>query len=304
MTTSSRVGQMQPVDAHGNPLCLMQIHAHPDDEASKGAGTNARYATAGVRTILVCCTGGEAGDVLNEALNTNEVRDNLAAVRRLELEASAAILKYDELYWLGYHDSGMPDTEVNARPDNFANAPIEEAVERLVRLIRLERPHVLLAYDEDREWYPHPDHIQVHVVSVEAFRAAGDAERYPLAGEPWAPSKLYFSGFAPTRIIALHEKFLEHNLESPFVQWIEHIPTTVPNFDTRVDITDFLGYRRRALEAHATQVAPDSFWLQLPDEVLADVFGADEYVLAETLVEVERDADGIERDLFSGVRAS
>lgn len=294
---------MKQVDRNGDALCLMQVHAHPDDEASKGAGTNARYATEGVRTVLVCCTGGEAGEVLNSALNTDEVRNNLAVVRRQELEASATILKYDAVHWLGYHDSGMPDTEVNERPDNFANAPLDEAVGRLVSLIRSERPQIMLAYDEDREWYPHPDHIQVHVISVAAFHAAGDPSQFPEAGEPWAPSKLYFSGFAPARILALHELFIANGLESPFVEWLDHIPATSPQFDTHIDIRDYLGFRRRALQAHATQVAPDSFWLQLPDELLADVFGNDEFVLAASLVDVERDSEGIERDLFSGVRA-
>ncbi len=289
-------------DLAGNPLCLMQIHAHPDDEASKGAGTNVRYSEEGVRTILVCCTGGEAGDVLNDALKTEAVQNDLAAVRRRELEASVEILKYDHLYWLGYHDSGMPETEVNARPDNFANAPLDEAVERLVRIIRSERPQVLIAYDEDREWYPHPDHIQVHMVSVQAFHDAGDPTRFPNAGAPWTPSKLYFSGFAPERIIALHQRFIDHGLESPFEEWIDSIPEYTPKFDTSIDIGPYMGHRRRALQAHATQVAPDSFWLQLPDEQLADIFGFDEYVLGESRVVVERDESGIERDLFSGIR--
>ncbi len=293
---------MSPKDLNGDPLCLMQIHAHPDDEASKGAGTNVRYSNEGVRTVLVCCTGGEAGEVLNESLNTSDVRDNLAEVRKRELEASVEILQYDKLYWLGYHDSGMPETEVNAREDNFANADLEEATGRLVQLIRQERPQVLIAYDEDRGWYPHPDHIQVHVVSVRAFDAAGDPAQYPELGEPWTPQKLYFSGFAPEKFLRLHEIFLSHGLESPFAEWIEKIPATSPEFGTAIDIRDYLSYRRRALSAHATQVAPDSFWLQLPDEVIADVFGDDQYVLGESRVTVERDAFGIERDLFSGMR--
>src|SRR6478735_11537602 len=134
-------------------LCLLQVHAHPDDEASKGAGTTAKYAAEGVRNVLVCCTGGEAGDILNPAVDTPEVRANLFDVRMTELRESVDALGYAALYMLGYHDSGMPDTETNARPDNFANAPLDEAVERFVRIIRAERPQVIITYHEDRNWY-------------------------------------------------------------------------------------------------------------------------------------------------------
>ena len=59
---------MVPADSHGTPLCLLTVHAHPDDEASKGAPTLARYHSEGVRTVLVCCTGGEEGDLHNPSL--------------------------------------------------------------------------------------------------------------------------------------------------------------------------------------------------------------------------------------------
>src|SRR5438270_4305743 len=160
------------------PLCLMTVHAHPDDEASKGSATVAKYAAEGIRTVLVCCTGGEAGDILNPAVDTPEVRANLAAIRMEELEASVRAIGYSKHYMLGYHDSGMPDTETNTRADNFANAPMDEAVGRLVRLIRAERPQVIMTYGDDRKFYPHPDHIKVHEISVEAFDAAGDPDRY------------------------------------------------------------------------------------------------------------------------------
>jgi mycothiol S-conjugate amidase len=135
---------MPPLDVAANPLCLVSVHAHPDDEASKGAGTVARYAAEGIRAALVCCTGGEEGEILNPAADTPEVRADLQAVREAELRASADAIGYARVYLLGYRDSGMPDTEANARPDNFANAPLDEAVGRLVAVIRRERPQVLV----------------------------------------------------------------------------------------------------------------------------------------------------------------
>src|SRR6185369_14106624 len=118
--------------------CLLQVHAHPDDEASKGAGTTAKYAAEGVHNVLVCCTGGEAGDILNPAVEHPGTPEQMHEMRMAELAESVRVL--------GYADSGMPDTETNARPDNFANAPMEEAVGRLVRVIRAERPQVIITY--------------------------------------------------------------------------------------------------------------------------------------------------------------
>ena len=110
-------------------LCLLQVHAHPDDEASKGAGTTAKYAAEGVRNVLVCCTGGEAGDILNPAVDTPRSRANAARGAHGRARARASTRSATtSLHLLGYHDSGMPDTETNARPDNFANAPLDEAV--------------------------------------------------------------------------------------------------------------------------------------------------------------------------------
>ena len=121
-------------------LCLLCVHAHPDDEASKGAPTVARYHAEGVRTVLVCCTGGEEGDILNPAMDTPEVRADIGRVRRDELEAATEIIGYDETVLLGYRDSGMPESEANARPESFAQAPLDEAVGRLVAVIRRGAP--------------------------------------------------------------------------------------------------------------------------------------------------------------------
>ena len=54
-------------------LRLMAVHAHPDDEASKGAATLARYVDEGHRVLVVTLTGGERGDILNPAMDTPEV---------------------------------------------------------------------------------------------------------------------------------------------------------------------------------------------------------------------------------------
>jgi len=287
-------------------LCLLQIHAHPDDEASKGAGTTAKYAAEGVRNVLVCCTGGEAGDILNPAVDTPEVREHLYDVRMAELQASVDALGYDALHLLGYHDSGMPDTETNARPDNFANAPLDEAVERFVRIIRAERPQVIITYRDEQNFYPHPDHIRTHVISGPAFDAAGDPDKYPDAGDPWQPSKLYYVSWSIARVKALHQAYLDRGEESAYASWFERGFDTdrQDEFTTLIDVSDYLAKRRAALLAHRTQVDPEGHWMRLPDDVIRKVFPWEEFQLARSLVDTGVAEGEYEDDLFAGLRTA
>jgi mycothiol S-conjugate amidase len=289
-----------------SPLCLLAVHAHPDDEASKGPGTIARYHAEGVRTVLVCCTGGEEGDILNPALDLPEIKADIAAVRMGELAAAASVIGYDEVVMLGYRDSGMPDTEANARPDCFARAPLDEAVGRLVAVIRHERPQIIVTYGDDQRGYPHPDHLRVHEISVIAFDAAGDPSLYPDAGEPWTPLKLYYVGWSGARVVAMHEKFVELGLDSPFdAAWLERASANTSEYTTMIDVSGYGDVRREALLAHATQVDPTSpFWFGLPPEVARTVHPVDEYILARSAVGPAGglDGSGVEDDLFAGVR--
>src|SRR3954452_15488997 len=203
-------------------LSLLSVHAHPDDEASKGAATVATLAAEGVKTVLVCCTGGEAGDILNPAMDLEEVKSRLGEVGMEELDASVAVIGYEVLELLGYRDSGMPDSEHNAHPECFAQAPLDEAVGKLVQLIRTHKPHVIITYGDDQRGYPHPDHLRVHDISVIAFDDAGAPDKSPELGEPWQPLKMYYSTWSRARMVAMHEKFLELGLESPYdAKWFD-----------------------------------------------------------------------------------
>ena len=288
--------------------CLLTVHAHPDDEASKGAGTVARYHAEGVHTVLVCCTDGAEGEILNPALDTPEVRADIAAVRRRELDDATAVIGYDEVVMLGYRDSGMAGSEANDNPDCFAAAPLDEATGRLVAIVRRTRPQAMVIYGDDQSGYPHPDHLRVHEAGLAAFRAAGDAARYPDAGPAHQPAKLYYSIHSAARFRAIHDKFVELGIESPFdddwrARW-DKMPDEVPT--TVVDIAGYTRVRREALLAHATQVDPTSkFWFGLPPEVMETIQPHDDYRLA-----LVGEADGtvrepppdvVETDLFAGV---
>jgi mycothiol S-conjugate amidase len=278
--------------------CLLSIHAHPDDEASKGAPTVAKYKTEGVRAVLVTCTGGEEGDILNPAMDRPEIRADLAAVRKRELEVASALIGYDEVVLLGYRDSGMPDSEANARPDAFANAELDEAVARLVKIIRRERPQVILTYGDDQQGYPHPDHLRVHDISLPAFELSGDQSYRPDLGEPFTPLKMYYSVWSRARVEATHEKFVELGLESPFSDdWFTR-PSQDDRVTTSIDIGPWFDVRLEALLAHATQVDPDSaFWFGLPRDIARTVHPFEDYILAHSRVETSVP----ETDLFAGI---
>ena len=300
--TSPRLRQAPATAYRGavtDQLCILSVHAHPDDESSKGAGTIARYHAEGARTVLVCCTGGEEGDILNPAMERPEVRENLHEFRMAELARAAEIIGYRQVVLLGYRDSGMPDSESNQHPDCFASADLDEAVGRLVRHIREVRPHILITYEDEQLGYRHPDHLRVNEISVLAFDRAGDPDAYPEMGQPWQPLKMYYTVWSRARMLAMHEKFQELGLESPFDdKWLQR-PSRDDRITTTIDISEYADVRRDALLAHATQIDPDSpFWFGLPPEVARTIHPFDEYELARSLVDTELPED----DLFAGIR--
>jgi len=284
-------------------LRLMAVHAHPDDESSKGAATMARYVAEGVDVHVVTCTGGERGSILNPGLQHDvEVLDNLADVRRREMDAARAILGVRQ-DWLGWVDSGLPEGDpLPPLPDGcFGLMDVGVAAEPLVRLIRSFRPQVMTTYDENGG-YPHPDHVMCHKISMHAFDAAGDASAYPDAGEPWAPQKIYYNQtFTKARTTALHEAMLAAGLESPYAEWLKNWEDREErNITTRVPCGDFFEVRDRALLAHATQVDPDGAWFHCPLDLQRAVWPTEDYELAMSVIAVGDDED----DLFAGVRES
>lgn len=295
-------------------LCVLTVHAHPDDEASKGAPTLAMYHARGVRTVLVCCTGGEEGDLQNpglrepgqpfHGLTPEQEKALLTAMRPDELRRSAEIIGFDRVEMLGYRDSGMVDTPPNEHPDCFHQAPIDEAVERLVRVIRDERPQVIITYGDDQKGYPHPDHIRVHDISVLAWERAGDPDWYPEAGAPWQPSKMYYSVWSKARLIAIHEGMLRLRGESPFDQaWLDR-PGADERITTKLKIGDYLWARSGALRAHATQVDPkEGWWFGLDDHQLAEVWPWEEWILARSTVGIPPEGE-YEDDMFVGIAAT
>jgi mycothiol S-conjugate amidase len=283
-------------------LRLMCVHAHPDDESSKGAATMARYVSEGVDVLVVSCTGGERGDILNPALeNDPALLRDMPEVRRHEMAEAARILgvKHE---WLGFVDSGLPEGDpLPPLPEGcFGLEPLHTAAEPLVRLVRSFRPHVMTTYDENGG-YPHPDHIMCHTVSMEAYDAAADPERYPHAGEPWAVSKIYYNQtFTRGRIMAFHKAFLEEGVESPYAEWIDSWgeDREEREITTRVECADWFETRDRALLAHRTQVDPTGAWFRASMEMQRRLWPTEDFELAQSRIEVSVPED----DLFAGLR--
>jgi mycothiol S-conjugate amidase len=286
-------------------LRLLAVHAHPDDESSKGAATMVRYARGGADVLVATLTGGERGDILNQAMDRPEVRANLPRIRREEMARAREILGVRQEF-LGFVDSGLPEGDPPpALPDGcFALQKLEDAAEPLVRLVREFRPHVMLTYDENGG-YPHPDHVKCHEVTIEAFDAAADPDRYPGCGAPWQPLKLYyFATFHRARFTALHEEMERRGLESPYAEWLaewaEEPPKgrAAPAITTRVPCAEYFTVRDQALLAHATQIDPESTWFACPPEVAAAAWPTEDYRRARSLVDTELAED----DLFAGIR--
>ncbi len=282
----------------------MAVHAHPDDESSKGAATMAKYVAEGVDVLVVTCTGGERGHVLNPKLDRPEVWADIANIRRAEMDAARAILGVEQA-WLGFVDSGLPEGDpLPPLPEGcFALQELDAAAGPLVRLMREFRPHVVTTYDE-QGGYPHPDHIMCHQVSVAAFEAAGDPQRYPELGEPWQPLKLYYDvGFSRAKIKALHEWILAAGLVSPYEGWMDrwqHREDRGSQITTRVHCAEYFPVRDDALRAHATQIDPDGFWFQVPMEIQQNAWPTEDFQLARTHI----DAPLPESDLFAGIRGT
>ncbi len=280
---------------------LLAIHAHPDDESSKGGGTYARYAGDGARVMIVSCTGGERGDIQNPSLGARAMADrDMAGLRRIEMQRAREVLGVEHR-WLGYLDSGLPEEGESVPPLAFSVIPLEISAEPLVAIIREFRPQVVHTYDETGG-YPHPDHIRTHEVAMFALDAAADPERYPHAGAPWTVSKVYFDRvFSTARATAVHARLTELEPDSERTAALAEILGWMGErgggATTRIDVGEWLDERDSALRAHSSQVPDDSPFFFWPNDLQRDVWPWEEFERERSLVE----ADVPETDLFAGI---
>ena len=280
---------------------LLSVHAHPDDESSKGAGTAARYVSEGHRVRIVTCTGGERGDVLNPKLHGDEeLAARLVEARREEMAAAVGALGVEHV-WLGFVDSGLPEGDpLPPLPEgSFATLDLEETTPALVAQLREFRPHVVITYNEEGG-YPHPDHIMTHRLTMAALDAAQDPVYRPDLGEPWEVSKVYYDvSFSMSRMMAFHEAMLAAGIDSPFKDWVESRDERRNQrpVHARIHVSDYFTQRDDALRAHASQIDPEGWFFSIPREIERDVWPWEEFELAYSAVPVRE----MEESLFEGV---
>ncbi|MBA3030351.1 MAG: hypothetical protein FP816_16285 [Desulfobacteraceae bacterium] len=275
---------------------LLAVHAHPDDESIGTGGILAKYASLGVKTVVVYGTRGEEGDILNPEFVAPGPDMPMENIRGSELENALKVLGVSKHFCLGYRDSGMVGTPANENPASFNRADLEEATAKLVDIIREIRPHVLVTYNE-RGGYGHPDHVMTHRVTVLAFDKSGDPGYKGFDnGNAWQPSKLYYTATPLERIKKRFQMAIDRGekprMNPEFLGTPEHLITTV------IDVSQFIPTKFEALACHTSQMGPNSFFRQLPPDQIADYFGHEYYVCAKGCLGPE----GKETDLFEGIR--
>ncbi|MCP4964301.1 MAG: hypothetical protein GY926_03610 [bacterium] len=278
---------------------LLAFHAHPDDEVTSTGGTLAKYAAAGEQVVVVTATDGAEGEVHNYD-NADEIKQRLPEVRAQEIADALEILGVPRHEFLGYRDSGMMGDPANKHPDCFWAADFDEAVGKMVKLIRHYQPEVMTIYDPFGG-YGHPDHIQVHRVGLAAFYAARDLGRYPLEdGEvEWAPAKLYWTAWPRSRVRA----FADAQLEQGTIDKSTHERMAAAGFPDEqvtawIDVSDRWKQKEAAWKAHRTQIPEDWFLLNVPDSVQAEVLGLEAFARIASSVACTSTED----DLFAGLR--
>ena len=244
---------------------LLAILAHPDDESFGPGGTLAKYAREGVDVHIAIATDGAAGSV---AEGFEGKRAELALVRAVELETAVSILGAT-LHTLGYRDSGYINDPANDHPDAFINCDLDEAIGRVVQLIRQIQPQVVITHDETGGYF-HPDHIQCWRITTAAFSAAADPAQYPEIGPaPYEPKRLYYTAF-PNRWVKLFVFLARLRRQDPTKMGRnKDIDMTRLGMDPRklhtvINYQDYWTVKREASAAHASQGGGGGFFRRIP----------------------------------------
>ena len=91
-----------------NPMRLLGVFAHPDDEAFCAGGTFAKYVAAGAEVMVISATRGEAGQIRSARAATRQM---LAQVREQELQQACQRLGIQHAVCLDYADGRLQDVE-------------------------------------------------------------------------------------------------------------------------------------------------------------------------------------------------
>jgi N-acetyl-1-D-myo-inositol-2-amino-2-deoxy-alpha-D-glucopyranoside deacetylase len=307
-------------------LTLMTTHAHPDDETIGTGGLMATAVRQGRRVVLVTCTRGEMGEIVVQEMDTPDNHRRLGEIRAGELEKAMGALGVTEWDNLGYRDSDMMGRAGNRDPRCFWQADIDEAIGRMVWMVRRFRPDVMTTYNEFGG-YGHPDHIRTHVVGTGAFERAGDPAWYPeqLAPEyagtgasvdegglaPWAPAKLYQQAIPRSVRMAMNERMKALGERTFWMPPEDATPEQIAEFEANlekmlvpdeaitawVDISDAIDARWDATKAHVTQISDKNPFVRFGRDSWRDFWSKEAYIRVQSRVP----APDQETDLFEGL---
>ena len=257
---------------------LLAVFAHPDDEAFGTGGSLSRYAAKGVKTVLVCATRGEVGEISDPSYATPET---LGQVREGELHCAAETMGVAEVVFLGYRDSGMAGTPENQDPRAFINAPAEEVIAALVGVIRRVRPQVVVTF-EPNGGYGHPDHIAIHKHTVAAFHNAADATYHAELGKPYQAQRLFYTAIPRSfflemkaQLEALGEDTSEfERFDEPSNGWPDE------KINVSLDVSATVEQKWQALTCHRTQFGPGNLFRRLPEPLVKKMMSREYFSMA------------------------
>ena len=295
-------------DALREQRTLLAVLAHPDDESFGIGGTLAKYAAEGVHVVLACATMGEAGEIKDPGMGTEE---QLAEIRERELRCACDVLGISELHLLGYRDSGMAGTPDNDDPRALVQADPAEVVGKIVRVMRQVRPQVVVTFEEGGG-YGHPDHMAIHRHTVAAFHAAGDSSQYPehLAVElspepaeglePYLPQKLYFTALPRRFFRGLAQHLNDMGLDLSRFGDFDWESMGVPDelCIAEIDVGAYVDIKLQAFQCHRSQLSPNGPFSLIPPEIQQGFMSTECFSLSGSRLEP---GQGPGTDLFAGV---
>lgn len=250
---------------------LVAIFAHPDDETFGVGGTMASFADRGVPVTMVSATRGEVGEI---SPGTKATPETLGAFREQELRDAMAILGVTDVRFLDFRDSGMDGTDENAHPGNLMNAPKQNVVDPLVRIMRERRPEIVVTWDLSGG-YGHPDHVTIHRHATAAFEAAADPSSHADAGDPWRAEKLYYVAFPMEKFTDMIEEMRRRGYTEQQIGEDEAAMAELPRVEPNciIDVTGHFERKMKALLAHRTQLKDLEGFRRLPEDLQRDFFG-------------------------------
>ncbi|GER87153.1 hypothetical protein KDW_13150 [Dictyobacter vulcani] len=242
---------------------LLGVFAHPDDEGLI-SGALLKYQGLGIETGLVYATKGEVGETSNSVL---AAPNNLGEIREDEMRDAAEVLNVQHLWFLGYRDSGMPDTPANQHPEALLNASAAEVIGKLVNIIREFRPQVIITFDESGG-YGHPDHISIYKYTIGAFHAAADNALYPEMGPAFSAAKLYYTSYSRRQVMMMSEWIQDQAFDNVFKNLdLEHTGFDDDQISVLLDVEDWQVEKKRSWDMHRSEVDTVLPIIRLPREL-------------------------------------